>query len=224
MVCPWIALWAKRTPSTRAPPGRPIQRSVRKNSRSSWDSRCKGSAYEICMRQRIGSHAGRPIGSRRRRPIDRREGGRRVAAKPSRLGRVGAAGARTEFRPGFIAVACCPSVAAGAPRSEKHTNLRRRCAQHICRRSIAQKFSAVARSLTRMPVSLRNSGRSAFLLPLARTLKTVAVAVATVHRHITTPACSQLVPSVSLTAASSTRSQASATGSANASLTPPRSR
>lgn len=46
-----------------------------------------------------------------------------------------------------------PNAALGPSRSLNETALRNRCAQQICRRSIAQNPSAVARSLTRMPRS-----------------------------------------------------------------------
>jgi exonuclease SbcC len=71
----------------------------------------------------------------------------------------------------------------GYEKARDDTNLRSRCAQHTCRRSIAQKPSAVARSLTRMPFSLPYSGRRVCLVPSTTILNTVAAVVASVHRE-----------------------------------------
>ena len=98
-------------------------------------------------------------------------------------------------------------------------SLRNRCAQQTWRSSIAQKPSAVARSLTRMPPRFPNSGANVTALPLATILNTVATAVAMVHSERMAPAWNQLVPSVCFTAAASTFFHASSTGSLTASLT-----
>lgn len=82
---------------------------------------------------------------------------------------------------------------------------RSRCAQQICRRSIAQKPSALARSPTRMPRSAPYSGSSVAREPSVTILNTVAAAVAIVHSASKAPASSQVVPSVCFTAAPSNR-------------------
>ena len=73
-----------------------------------------------------------------------------------------------------------PIGPAGPSRSENEMNFLARWAQHTWRRFIAQNFSAVARSLTRIPRTRPNSSsRSVSFCPLASTLKTVTAVVAT---------------------------------------------
>lgn len=107
----------------------------------------------------------------------------------------------------------------GPSLSEKEMAFRSKCAQHTCRLSIAQKLSAVALSLTRMPSLPPKSGASVFALPSVRILKTVTAEVAMVHNAHSTPAWYQVVPSVCFVAASSVFAQASSTGGFVASLT-----
>lgn len=61
--------------------------------------------------------------------------------------------------------------------------VRTRWAQQTWRRAIAQKLSALARSLTKIPCKAPYKGASVCLLPSATISNTVAVTVAIVHRE-----------------------------------------
>lgn len=84
---------------------------------------------------------------------------------------------------------------------------------------MAQKFSAVARSLTRTPSFGPKRGASVRDLPSVRILKTVAMDEVMVHSVRARPASSHWGPSVCFTGANNTRDQASSTAGFTASLT-----